>query len=536
MKITSLGHAGFVVETEGAVVVADPWLSEHGAFDSGWCQLPRNHALAPLARRKLEEPGKPRFLYVSHEHGDHFDRAFLRSLATRDFTVVVPRFARRAMRDVFEGYGSRETIYCDDGQEVPFPGGRLKLYVCDNSLNRDSALLVRGDGQTFLDLNDCKIHDVLPSIAAAEGPIDVFTAQFSGAVWHPTCYEYERPAYEAISRKKMFGKFEAVARAILAVRPRAFLASAGPACFLDPDLLHLNFQSVSIFPRAPRFFTYLERRLRDHRPLLLEPMPGDVLDVQSCELQRVAAERITDENFDRYVRAYARRMAPFFEARRRPVDAARAEDVARRLAAELSRKLAAFALRARVTFPLYVALEDPAACTLRVDFAANRVDPVAEVPASDRYALRARTFDVGRVLDGLLTWEEFLLSFRLRLSRVPDRYDPLLHGYLALEVEDLPQFCERVLANEARRERIEVEAGGKRYSVTRFCPHQGADLAQAWVESGAYLVCPRHRWRFNLEDGGKCAANGCTIDARPAEPAPAEAPHAEPAGPEPMVA
>jgi len=524
VKITSLGHAGFVVETEGAVVVTDPWMSEHGAFDSGWSQFPRNHALAPLARQKLEEPGKARFLYVSHEHGDHFDRAFLHSIQKRDFTVVVPRFARRAMRDVFDGYRCRETIYCEDGQEIPFPGGQLKLYVCDSSLNRDSALLVHGDGRAFLDLNDCKIHDRLPSIVATEGPIDVFTSQFSGAVWHPTCYDYDPAFYGAVSRKKMFGKFEAVARAILAVRPRAFLASAGPACFLDPDQLHLNFQEVNIFPRAPKFFSYLERRLRDFQPRLVEPMPGDVLDVTTCEPIHLAAERITDQTFDRYVRAYARRMAPLFATRRRPVGAAQAEDIALGLGAELSRKLDAFPLRSRVSFPLYVVVEELAGRALRVDFSGNRVERVDEVPASDRYVLRARAFDLGRVLERALTWEEFLLSFRLRLSRVPDRYDPLLHGFLALEAEDLPTFCEKVLANEARRERIEVEAGGRRYSVVRYCPHQGADLAQGWIENGSFLVCPRHRWRFDLEDGGRCCANGCSIDARPCDEKPSEAP------------
>jgi UDP-MurNAc hydroxylase len=37
-------------------------------------------------------------------------------------------------------------------------------------------------------------------------------------------------------------------------------------------------------------------------------------------------------------------------------------------------------------------------------------------------------------------------------------------------------------------------------------------------------VCPRHRWRFDLEDGGRCLANGCSIDARPSAAAPTELP------------
>ena len=36
-----------------------------------------------------------------------------------------------------------------------------------------------------------------------------------------------------------------------------------------------------------------------------------------------------------------------------------------------------------------------------------------------------------------MTWEELFLSFRVRLSRVPDEYDPVLHGFLALEARDL---------------------------------------------------------------------------------------------------
>jgi UDP-MurNAc hydroxylase len=534
VRITSLGHAGFLVETEGAVIVTDPWMSEHGAFDAGWMQLPRNHHLAELPRRSLEEPGKARFLYVSHEHEDHFDRAFLESIGRRDFTIVAPRFARSAMRDFIDRYGCREAVYCEDGQEVAFPGGRLKLYVSDSALNRDSALLVRGDGRTFLDLNDCKIHDRLAAIAAAEGTVDVFTAQFSGAVWHPTCYEYDSLTYAAISRKKMFSKFEAVARAILALRPRAFVSSAGPACFLDPDLLHLNFQPVSIFPRAPRLFAYLARRLRDFRPVLIEPMPGDVIDAERCEAISLAAERLTDATFETHVRAYADRMSPLYAERRQRAASARGEEVLGRLAAELSRKLDAFALRARVTFPLYVVLEELPERALHVDFAAGRVEVVCAVPAADRYVLRARAFDVARILDRAITWEEFFLSFRLRLSRIPDRYDPLMHGFLALEAEDLPHLCRTVLANEARQERIVVEAGGRRYSVVRYCPHQGADLSEAWIEKDGYLVCPRHRWQFDLKDGGRCVGStGCSIAARCIE---ADTSEERPRGAQPLVA
>jgi UDP-MurNAc hydroxylase len=515
MQMTFLGHAGFAVETAGALVVMDPWLSERGAFDSGWMQFPRNHHLAPRVRALLEDSPKERFLYVSHEHKDHFDPEFLTTVARRDFTVVLPRFRRTELREVFEKYGCTRILTCEDQQEIPIKGGYLKLFLTESGTNRDSALLVRADGQSFLNLNDCKIHDRLGRIVAEEGPIDVFTAQFSGAIWHPTCYEYPRDVYAEISRRKRDSKFEAVARAIDTVRPRMYLASAGPACFLDPALFHLNFEEVNIFPFAPTLFSFLRQRLPEVPTRYAEPMPGDVLDVGTGEFVALAPERVTDDNREAYLRQYARDMAPLFRARHRNLLRLEVEELHGRLRLELQRKLDLLDLHARVGLPLYVEMRELPRQLLRVDFALRRVDIVPEIREERRYTMSVSASDVGRVLDRKMTWEDFLLSLRVRLSRNPDVYEPILHGFIGLELEDVRDFCEGVRATESQRERTVVEAGGQRYSVQRFCPHQGADLAEGWVEEDRYLVCPRHRWRFDLKDGGRCPLQGATIRAAP---------------------
>jgi UDP-MurNAc hydroxylase len=515
MRITFIGHAGFVVETASAVVVIDPWLSSRGAFDSAWMQFPRNHHLAPQVRELLETSPKQRFLYLSHEHKDHFDPDFLDTVARRDFTVLIPRFQRPALREVFEAYGCKRLILCEDRQELPLPGGGyLKVFLSESGTNRDSSLLVQGDGQSFLNLNDCKIHDRLAGIVAEEGPIDVFTCQFSGAIWHPVCYEYPREAYEAISRQKRMSKFEAVARALETVRPRAYLASAGPACFLDPALFHLNLEPVSIFPRAPALFEFLRERLPGGSTRYVEPMPGDVIDVGSLELLQAAPERLTEANLEGYLRAYAADMAPIFRARRRNILRAEVEEIHELLRVELRRKLDLLELHGRVGMPLYVSLTELPERLLRVDFRGRRIDVVPEIRDRSRYTMTVGALDIARVLERKLTWEDFLLSLRHRLSRTPDVYDPVFHGFLGLEVEDIREFCEEVLAMESHRERTVVAAGDKRYSVLRYCPHQGADLSEAWVEGERYLVCPRHRWRFDLQDGGQCRLNGASLHAQ----------------------
>jgi UDP-MurNAc hydroxylase len=168
----------------------------------------------------------------------------------------------------------------------------------DSGLSRDSGVLVKTNGQSFLNLNDCKLYDELSSVVEDQGPISVFACQFSGATWHPICYDYEQGEYERISQHKIMTKFEMIARAIETTKARVYLPSAGPACFLDPTLMHLNFERVNIFPRAPKFLEYLGNRLANSPTQALNVMPGDVLDVESSQLISLWGERGDERNIE----------------------------------------------------------------------------------------------------------------------------------------------------------------------------------------------------------------------------------------------
>jgi UDP-MurNAc hydroxylase len=518
MRITYLGHAGFCVETPRVVLIMDPWLSADGAFDSAWFQFPRNHHLAAFVRDKLSDSRKERFLYISHEHKDHFDRAFLNSLQDRDFTLIVPHFQRPAIRAALSDYRSKALISFTDGQEVTIPDGHLKLYLDDSGLNRDSAILLRAGGQSFLDLNDCKVFDRLSSIAQEQGPINAFACQFSGATWHPTCYDYSPEVYQQISKHKYLSKFETVARAIETIRPRIFLPSAGPACFLDPMLLHLNFECVNIFPHAPKLLRYLGQRLDNSATHCMDIMPGDVLDVESGQYVKRVSERVSEDNFEVYVRSYAALYEGFFAEQQAQYSEGEINTIMERLRVELGRKLSALTLRKRVRTPLYFALTDCVRQMVRVDFVNGTVELASQILDADYYSIRAPSWCVVRVLDGKLTWEDFALTFRMRLDREPDVYQTLMQGFLLMEPEDMNWFCAKLLNIEETQKRVVVEAGGTRYSIDRYCPHQGGDLSLGWPEQGRLWTCPRHRWQFDLEKEGRCTTSETSIRAICLEP------------------
>ena len=49
--------------------------------------------------------------------------------------------------------------------------------------------------------------------------------------------------------------------------------------------------------------------------------------------------------------------------------------------------------------------------------------------------LTAPSWQIMRVLDKKLTWEDFALTFRMQLNREPDVYQTLIQGFLIMEPE-----------------------------------------------------------------------------------------------------
>src|SRR5262249_17264173 len=67
-----INHAGFELRTEGIRIVCDPWLTGL-AFNGGWSQLAETR-FAPDDFAGVD------YLWLSHEHPDHFSPRDLKSI------------------------------------------------------------------------------------------------------------------------------------------------------------------------------------------------------------------------------------------------------------------------------------------------------------------------------------------------------------------------------------------------------------------------------------------------------------------------
>ena len=110
--VTALGHAGLRIDTPGVRVLADPWLSEGGAFLGSWFPFPENsHLRGPL----VEDVD---VVSVSHEHLDHLDLELIAGLPA-EVPVVVPRYPSRILERRLRQAGREHVVVLDAWERYP---------------------------------------------------------------------------------------------------------------------------------------------------------------------------------------------------------------------------------------------------------------------------------------------------------------------------------------------------------------------------------------------------------------------------------
>jgi len=73
---------------------------------------------------------------------------------------------------------------------------------------------------------------------------------------------------------------------------------------------------------------------------------------------------------------------------------------------------------------------------------------------------------------------------------------------------------------------MQINAGGKKlclvrhqdklFAVQNYCPHAGGVLSGGWCRNG-YLICPVHRWEYNLQTGRGASGQGDYVNTYPVE-------------------
>lgn len=498
-EITFLGHAGCLVRYRQTALLCDPWLSEEGAFLHSWHQYPPNDFLDREALYRAD------YLYISHDHADHFDRPFLAGFPKDRVTVLVADFLSDYLARELEKLGFTRIVKLPDWEPFPLADGFTATIIRDQSLFKmDSALVVEAGGRRFVDRNDCHLSDEHRARLRELG-VDLLLSQFSGAMWYPAIYDYSPERRQEIAGELRAGLLTKFVERANSIRPRHVVHAAGPPCFLDDEFLLQNSSRHGIFHDQLEVFDELQARLEARLHLIA---PGDRLTFGASgelEVERTrpfdfsAKERIIQRYREerlplirKYLASLPRPELGFMEQFKRHLGRLFGSS---RLLRSRSNSLTRFEICGEHGGTLYVDTRDDrfaisTGCTEAPSYEFFLDGPIARL-----------------LVDGVHHWEEVFLSMRFRARRNPDEYNWPLFALLRYGHD--PRLIRRIEETLTRAELAitRVREDATVYTIQRYCPHSGEDLAHAPVRDGL-LTCPRHRWCFDLRRDGECVRGG----------------------------
>ena len=484
VRIRFLGHNCFVVDDGETCVVTDPWFSTRGAFHGSWFQYPPNQHLAEEVIALADS--RDLLVYVSHEHSDHFDNEFLSRLP-RGTRVCTARYTDRFLAGALADLGV-DLIEVDDGATFTHGSAEVTIFRVESGIARDSAALISMGDVRFLDQNDCKMFDRLHELPR---PVTHYAAQFSGASWYPVCFDLSTAERRRRAANLTANKIRNVGSALASLTPSVYLPSAGPVVFPflsedfddDPEgttFIHQDNLATRLDVPSGTRVAYLR--------------PGEFLDETEGT---VPIQAPTENEID----GYAARMVDVWSTYPDLLDVeALLPAIEQRLSLMLGHD---FGVPPLVEF----VWGDQAQDRLLIDLNAGRVMIGETAPAEAEVTRVSSTERYFALLASDDRWQEVVHSFRASVTRRPDVFNNAVNLFLYSDSESLGRSLEGVTTD-----RFAVTADGRRFELDRRCPHQGADLSRGVIEGGC-VVCPRHGWRFDLEDAGSDSRSGTTVNA-----------------------
>jgi L-ascorbate metabolism protein UlaG (beta-lactamase superfamily) len=440
VNLRYLAHASLLVESGGTRLVTDPWL-DGPTYLHAWWHFPR-----PAASGK-DLVGVD-YVYLTHEHADHFHPQTLAALP-RSTPILIGKFFSKRFVAALSSLGFKDVRELVHGKRVKL-GDRMNVTSYQYRAD-DTALVVETPEATVLDLNDCLLRArSLDALLRRHPTIDLLAMSFANAEAYPIVYTHvdpvEKTDWDDASR---FDDFLAKVRAI---GPRRFVPFASMFAFLSPELFSLNDKIV-----APT--RLLERSKTEVEALGLAMNPGDEW---SPSRGHVVKSEIAWRDKDAILRR---------EQRERAHELRALAAIERVPAGELARAFASYfdSFARRIPWPLARKLDlalriDVGDETLWLRFSRGKLD---RHPPTDDSAWEAKmTIDpwpLWRAVTRQDSWQSLGISCRFRMTLCRDVRPREVWLWFLLYLDDLGYldafsfFTPRALAVMARRHREVAE-------------------------------------------------------------------------------
>ncbi len=408
MEVTYIGHAAMMMHSRDKTILMDPWLNDP-TYHGSWWHFP------PLEMTVGDLP-KIDYLYISHEHPDHFDPPTLERI-DKNVEVIIARFERRRFRERLDRIGFNKVTELGYHEDYKPAGSDLTLrLIAPDRAWDDSAILVRDDENVVLNVNDCHLDDTTLSELGQAFDIDLAFLTFTGASQYPNCFDFSVESRRERSLASKYSHVEEFVHWAKLLRTKRAVPAAGNFALLSPEQLFMNDPAYANTPEEAL------AALAAGAPEIegLQMNPGDRWSEREGHRRFKPApdwsRRI--EQIEALSEAMRGRIEAYYAAEP-PAGPGLFERFRTYFNTVLENDPAA---APSVGISVWWHVEGPEGGDWSIDFRRDR-DWVQFGEPSDwnlRISIPDKLLDQGVTGQGI--WDNIVLSFRVRLSRRPDEY------------------------------------------------------------------------------------------------------------------
>jgi UDP-MurNAc hydroxylase len=181
-NIEFINHASVLVRYNKTAILSDPWYYD-SVFNKGWRLVYDND------KNYIKEIlNKINYIYISHEHPDHFNPQFLASVEIREIIIknkikfIFQKTKDKRVISFLKKVGF-EVIECPINKKIKLNSDTYILISKHDFY--DSSILIEFPDNKILNLNDCPLRTEveIKKFQQLVGNVDLLLTQFSYAAW-----------------------------------------------------------------------------------------------------------------------------------------------------------------------------------------------------------------------------------------------------------------------------------------------------------------------------------------------------------------
>lgn len=193
INIFHTGHAGFVFKYDNITLVTDHWSSKFRPFLNSWKKLEDDNFSKKLQDHLLN----PDYIWCSHEHGDHYDPEYIKSINNQNAKILMPDFKDKSFANLMRQDGIKlDMIFLKDLDELQLSKKfKVKIIFEEPLYTNHSSLFINFNDQfkCFHNADTTPIDDFYKKAEKSKMTnVDIFIGQYTNPTPYPWSIDMEK--------------------------------------------------------------------------------------------------------------------------------------------------------------------------------------------------------------------------------------------------------------------------------------------------------------------------------------------------------